>query len=90
MTEIARKTIAVGAEDTSYLEAGQGDPVVLFHSGEFGVSAEVGWRRSIGTGEYDKLLPPGWAAEIAVHRWRVRCVEPPGQRGREAGQQGRG
>ena len=32
---------------TGYLEAGQGDPVVLLHGGEFGVSAELGWERNI-------------------------------------------
>ncbi len=33
---------------TSYLEAGEGDPVVLLHGGEFGASAELGWERNIG------------------------------------------
>ena len=32
---------------TAYLEAGQGDPVVLLHGGEFGVSAELGWEHTI-------------------------------------------
>ena len=32
---------------TSYLEAGEGDPVVLLHGGEFGASAELGWERNI-------------------------------------------
>ena len=32
---------------TSYLEAGDGDPVVLLHGGEFGVSAELGWEHTI-------------------------------------------
>ncbi len=32
---------------TGYLEAGQGDPVVLLHGGEFGVSAELGWENNI-------------------------------------------
>src|SRR6201996_5452546 len=32
---------------TSYLEAGEGDPVVLLHGGEFGGSAELGWERNI-------------------------------------------
>jgi pimeloyl-ACP methyl ester carboxylesterase len=32
---------------TAYLEAGRGDPVVLLHGGEFGVSAEIGWERLI-------------------------------------------
>ncbi len=32
---------------THYLEAGEGEPVVLLHGGEFGVSAEIGWERLI-------------------------------------------
>lgn len=32
---------------TSYLEAGEGDPVVLLHGGEFGASAELGWEHTI-------------------------------------------
>ena len=47
MTEVARNTILVDGLVTSYLEAGQGDPVVLLHGGEFGVSAEIGWERNI-------------------------------------------
>jgi pimeloyl-ACP methyl ester carboxylesterase len=42
-----RKTVLVDRLRTSYLEAGQGDPVVLLHGGEFGVSAELGWERNI-------------------------------------------
>ncbi|VEG56980.1 putative hydrolase or acyltransferase of alpha/beta superfamily [Mycolicibacterium aurum] len=33
---------------TCYLEAGQGDPVVLLHGGEFGADARIGWERTIG------------------------------------------
>ena len=59
MTEIARKTIMVDGLTTSYLEAGQGDPVVLLHGGEFGVSAELGWERSIGAlAEHHRVLAP--------------------------------
>ncbi|OBB71986.1 alpha/beta fold hydrolase [Mycobacterium sp. 852014-52144_SCH5372336] len=32
---------------TGYLEAGQGDPVVLLHGGEFGAGAEIGWEHNI-------------------------------------------
>ena len=42
-----RKTILVDGLTTGYLEAGQGDPVVLLHGGEFGVSADLGWERNI-------------------------------------------
>lgn len=54
-----RKTITVDGLTTSYLEAGSGDPVVLLHGGEFGVSAELGWEHLIGAlaGRYRVLAP---------------------------------
>jgi pimeloyl-ACP methyl ester carboxylesterase len=47
VTDFERKTLLVDGLVTSYLEAGQGDPVVLLHGGEFGVGAELGWERNI-------------------------------------------
>ncbi len=41
------RTMLVDGLVTSYLEAGDGDPVVLLHGGEFGASAELGWERNI-------------------------------------------
>jgi pimeloyl-ACP methyl ester carboxylesterase len=43
----ARKTILVDGLVTGYLEAGQGDPVILLHGGEFGVNAEIAWENNI-------------------------------------------
>jgi pimeloyl-ACP methyl ester carboxylesterase len=59
MTEIQRHTLLVDGLLTSYLEAGQGDPVVLLHGGEFGVSAELGWERNIAAlaGHHRVLAP---------------------------------
>lgn len=55
----ARKTIDVDGLTTGYLEAGQGDPVVLLHGGEFGVSAELGWERAIDAlAEHYRVLAP--------------------------------
>ncbi len=48
MIEIRRRTVEIDGLATSYLEAGDGDPVVLLHGGEFGASAELGWERNIG------------------------------------------
>jgi pimeloyl-ACP methyl ester carboxylesterase len=59
VTDFARKTILVDDLVTSYLEAGQGDPVVLLHGGEFGVSAEIGWERNIAAlASHHRVLAP--------------------------------
>ncbi len=42
-----RRSATVDGLETSYLEAGSGDPLVLLHGGEFGASAELGWERVI-------------------------------------------
>lgn len=47
MTEIQRNTTLVDGLATGFLEAGQGDPVVLLHGGEFGISAEIAWENNI-------------------------------------------
>jgi pimeloyl-ACP methyl ester carboxylesterase len=59
VTEFARNTILVDGLATSYLEAGQGDPVILLHGGEFGVSAEIGWERNIAAlAAHHRVLAP--------------------------------
>jgi 2-hydroxymuconate-semialdehyde hydrolase len=45
--QIHRRTAVIDGLVTSYLEAGEGEPVVLLHGGEFGVSAEIGWEHNI-------------------------------------------
>ena len=47
MTAAERKSVLVDGLATGYLEAGQGDPVVLLHGGEFGVSADLGWENNV-------------------------------------------
>ena len=62
--QIHRRTIVVDGLATSYLEAGEGDPVVLLHGGEFGASAELGWERNIAAlaARYRVLAPDSWAS----------------------------
>ena len=45
--QIHGRTVLIDGLSTSYLEAGHGDPVVLLHGGEFGISAEIGWEATI-------------------------------------------
>jgi 2-hydroxymuconate-semialdehyde hydrolase len=57
--QIRRRTATVDGLTTSYLEAGQGDAVVLLHGGEFGASAELGWEHNIGAlAEHHRVLAP--------------------------------
>lgn len=57
--DVARKTMLVDGLTTGYLEAGEGDPVVLLHGGEFGASAELGWERTISAlAERYRVLAP--------------------------------
>ena len=44
---MSHHTILVDGLQTHFLEAGDGDPVVLLHGGEFGASAEIGWEKAI-------------------------------------------
>jgi pimeloyl-ACP methyl ester carboxylesterase len=41
------RTVEVNGIETHYLEAGEGFPLVLLHSGEFGACAELSWRFNI-------------------------------------------
>lgn len=57
--ELQRKTIDVDGLATSYLEAGQGDPVVLLHGGEYGATAEFSWERNItALAAHHRVLAP--------------------------------
>ena len=57
--EFERKSVVVEGLVTGYLEAGDGDPVVLLHGGEFGASADLGWERTIGAlAAHHRVLAP--------------------------------
>lgn len=43
----AHRSISVDGLATHFLEAGDGEPVVLLHGGEFGVDAEIAWEKVI-------------------------------------------
>src|SRR5947209_15329595 len=45
--QIHSRTAMIDGLATHYLEAGRGDPVVLLHGGEFGISAEIAWEATI-------------------------------------------
>ncbi len=59
MIPVHRRTVVVDGLVTSFLEAGDGDPMVLLHGGEFGAGAELGWERNIAAlaGRYRVLAP---------------------------------
>ncbi|MGI5200191.1 alpha/beta fold hydrolase [Spirillospora sp. CA-108201] len=44
---VYRRTVEVDGLTTGYLDAGDGEPVVLLHGGEFGANAELAWERTV-------------------------------------------
>jgi 2-hydroxymuconate-semialdehyde hydrolase len=53
--------VDVGGVRTHYLEAGDGSPVVLLHSGEYGGCAELTWEHNIGPLARDfRVIAPDW------------------------------
>jgi 2-hydroxymuconate-semialdehyde hydrolase len=57
--EMHSRTAVIDGLDTSYLEAGHGDPVILLHGGEFGISAQIGWEATIpALAERYRVLAP--------------------------------
>jgi pimeloyl-ACP methyl ester carboxylesterase len=76
--------VVVDGLTTSFLEAGDGPPLVLLHGGEFGASAEFGWERNIAAlaARYRVLAPDqlGYGATAKVidfndgRRMRIRHV----------------
>ena len=58
-SSFVRRTVVVDGIRTSYLEAGEGSPVLLLHGGEFGGGAEVCWENTIpGLAEHHRVIAP--------------------------------
>ena len=60
--QVKSRSITVDGLSTHFFEAGDGPPVVLLHSGEFGACAEASWRYIIGpiaAGGY-RVVAPDW------------------------------
>lgn len=61
MVQIASKYVLVDGIRTHYLEGGEGPPLVLLHSGEFGASAELTWEFNIAElAERFHVVAPDW------------------------------
>jgi 2-hydroxymuconate-semialdehyde hydrolase len=53
--------ILLNGINTHYVEAGDGPPLVLLHSGEFGACAELSWERNIpDLSKHFHVLAPDW------------------------------
>jgi pimeloyl-ACP methyl ester carboxylesterase len=61
MADFTSRRILVDGMRTHYLEAGQGFPVVLLHSGEFGGCAELSWEFTIpALAKRFHVIAPDW------------------------------
>jgi pimeloyl-ACP methyl ester carboxylesterase len=61
MSGIGSKFIDVEGMRTHYLEGGEGFPVVLLHSGEFGACAELSWEFTLpALAEHFHVIAPDW------------------------------
>ncbi len=61
MVDVRSRFVDVGGIRTHYLEAGEGYPVVLLHSGEFGASGALTWERNIEPlAEHFRVVAPDW------------------------------
>jgi 2-hydroxymuconate-semialdehyde hydrolase len=58
---VRSRYLDVGGIRTHYLDAGDGPPVVLLHSGEFGGGAELCWEFNVGPLARDfRVIAPDW------------------------------
>lgn len=60
-TAAVRREIVIDGLVTSYLEAGEGEPLLLLHSGEFGGSSELSWEYCIDEfAQTHRVIAPDW------------------------------
>ena len=61
MTTAQSRFVMVDGIRTHYLEAGNGFPVVLLHSGEYGASGELSWEYNMDVlAEHFRVIAPDW------------------------------
>lgn len=61
MHPVYSRFVNIGGIRTHYLDAGDGPPVVLLHSGEFGGCAEICWERNIAElADGHRVIAPDW------------------------------
>jgi pimeloyl-ACP methyl ester carboxylesterase len=62
MTGVSSRFVVAGGLRTHFLEAGEGQSVVLLHSGEFGACAELSWEKTIGPlARRFRVIAPDWS-----------------------------
>jgi len=58
---VQSQLVEINALRTHYLVAGEGPPLVLLHSGEYGASAQLSWERVIpALAEHHRVIAPDW------------------------------
>ncbi|MEU6148244.1 alpha/beta hydrolase [Streptomyces sp. NPDC047081] len=61
MVKVSERFVSVDGIRTHYLEAGEGPPLVLLHSGEFGGSARLTWEFNLAAlSAHFRVLAPDW------------------------------
>ncbi len=61
VAKIRSRFVSAAGFRTHYLEAGEGPPLVLLHSGEYGACAELSWERNLATlAASFHVLAPDW------------------------------
>jgi len=74
--DVRSRFVVVDGIRTHYLEAGDGFPVALLHSGEYGASAELSWEHNIGAlAGHFRVVAPDWLGFGQAERFNLDAVE---------------